>query len=596
MMNYLDRSAKFQQTLGKVATKLNFITAARLLLFLAAVAGVFYLIKGNYPPRLLVFFILSSIALFLFLVKLHNSVRFRRDFLQELVKINEQEHQVTLGKFDGFPEGQQFLAIDHPYAYDLDIFGQGSIFQYINRACTWMGQNQLANFLSVGELEPAKILERQKAVQELAPLLDWRHEFMATGRLSDVDQKNWSVLESWLAKPTLLLQLKILHILIWILPLASVSCLIAYLLGFFTAHPMLLFAIAGLLITAALVGKINQIHAQVSKCYPLLQQYAVLLKRLEDKSFSASLLQEIKQSIQSDQLTASNSIEQLVALVNKLDNRLNILVALFLNAFLLWDIRTVLALEKWKQQHADKLEKWLEALGRMDALQCLANLSYNRADFTYPTPNAAGFRFESEGLGHPLLDPQKRVDNDFKVNGWGKMAIVTGANMAGKSTFLRAVGVNFVLAMAGAPVCAKHLEFSPLSLQTSMRTTDSLMEDESYFFAELKRLKGIVDMVESGKPAFIILDEMLRGTNSVDKSKGSEALVRRLSNMKCAALVATHDLSLGILREEIPDKVSLHCFEVEIVKDQLNFDYCIREGLSQTLNATFLMKKMNIIA
>ncbi len=594
-MKYKERAQKFTGELSSVKTKSNLLTAARLILFLVAVGGVIFLIKAAYPARILVIFVLSSIALFLFLIKLHNEVKFRRDFLLELVKINEEEEEVLQGRFDFFPDGKQFLAINHPYAYDLDIFGQGSIFQYINRACTWMGQNQLSDWLSEGEMDIRKIEEKQEAVKELSPLLDWRQNFMATGKLSDVDQQNWNVLSKWMQQEPRFLGNKFLPILVWLLPICSLACLVLYLVQVLDHVPMILFAGLGLLVTAFYVSKINQIHNNVSRCYPLLQQYAVLLERVENQSFEASYLKEIKADIESEQTKASISIGKLVALVNKLDNRLNILVAIFLNAFLLWDLRTVIALEKWKMEHSEKLAKWLAALGRMDAMQCLANLAYNRKDFIYPKGVEGPFAFESLDLGHPLLDPQKRIDNDFSISGWGKMAIITGANMAGKSTFLRSVGVNYILAMAGAPVCAKELSFRPLSLQTSMRTTDSLMEDESYFFAELKRLKAIVDMVESGEPAFIILDEMLRGTNSVDKSKGSEALVRRLSNMKCAALVATHDLSLGILQEEIPDKVSLHCFEVEILNDELSFDYRIRSGLSQTLNATFLMRKMNII-
>src|SRR5690606_15104428 len=197
--------------------------------------------------------------------------------------------------------------------------------------------------------------------------------------------------------------------------------------------------------------------------------------------------------------------------------------------------------------------------------------------------------------GHPLLADGKRVNNDFTINGWAKAVIVTGANMAGKSTFLRTVGVNFILGRTGAPVCAEKLVFSPVKVYTNMRTTDNLLKDESYFFAELKRIKTVLDRLENGEKIFVILDEMLKGTNSVDKLNGSRELIRKLLELKAVALIATHDLKISEMEEEYPQMVFYKCFEIKLENDEMKFDYLLSDGVTKTMNATFLMKKMGII-
>jgi DNA mismatch repair ATPase MutS len=231
----------------------------------------------------------------------------------------------------------------------------------------------------------------------------------------------------------------------------------------------------------------------------------------------------------------------------------------------------------------------------VETLNSLANLAYNRPDLTWPVIREGRFSLEMRNCGHPLIHPGKRVDNSLTFNEEGQIYLVTGANMAGKSTLLRMVGVNMVLAMAGGPVCAEYLSLVPVFIHTSVRTNDSLGDNESYFYAELKKLAGIINRLELGDPLFIIIDEMLKGTNSRDKHAGSAALIRRLISMKTSGLVATHDVELGQLEAEYPDQLVTRCFEVIIDNGQLGFDYRLRPGVSKNLNATFLMQKMGII-
>ena len=319
-----------------------------------------------------------------------------------------------------------------------------------------------------------------------------------------------------------------------------------------------------------------------------------LLRYVEEREFQADYLVVLQKKVKKPE-SASKVFKQLKSLVKELEYRQNILVGIFLNSVFLWDIRCVYKLWNWHRQNHNKLAEWLNVVSEIDALICLANYSNNQTDFCYPNIHEGGFSFKAKNLGHPLLKADKRICNDLEINGWSKVIVVTGANMAGKSTFLRTVGVNLILGRLGAPVCAEEMTLTPISIYTNMRTTDSLLKDESYFFAELKRLKGVLDRLQKGERIFVILDEMLKGTNSIDKLNGSKELIRKLVEFKSISLIATHDLKLSELEDEYPQRVLNKCFEIKIENDELVFDYLLSDGVTKTMNATFLMKKMGII-
>ncbi|MEA3443975.1 MAG: DNA mismatch repair protein MutS, partial [Bacteroidota bacterium] len=276
------------------------------------------------------------------------------------------------------------------------------------------------------------------------------------------------------------------------------------------------------------------------------------------------------------------------------DNRNNMIMGIVLNALLLWDYKYMLKLEKWRSSNSENFDNWIKVISEFDAFSSLANFAYNNRQFVFPDVHQKEFKLEMKDAGHPLIPDNMRINNDLVVNGKSNFFIITGANMAGKSTFLRTVGVNLVMAMAGAPVCASRFVFKPVDVFTGMRTSDSLQKNESYFFAELSRLKTLIDLLRKGKEMFVILDEVLKGTNSKDKRLGSLALLRQLVGMEATGIIATHDVSLGDLEKEFPNNVSNRRFEVEIENDELIFDYKLKTGISRNLNATFLMKKMGI--
>jgi len=320
-----------------------------------------------------------------------------------------------------------------------------------------------------------------------------------------------------------------------------------------------------------------------------------MLKVFDNEIFNSDILQNIKKSISDGEISAAVSVQKLGQLINSFDYRLNMIVGLILNGLVLWDFQCIKRLEKWKSDYKAYFATWLDMLGQVDAYVSLGNFAANNPEYVYPSIAGDDNFFTSIELGHPLINEQVRVCNNFEMQQKGTAIIVTGANMSGKSTFLRTLAVNYILAMTGAPVCAKKFIFKPVKLFTSMRAEDSLADNESYFYAELKRLKQLKLLIDNNEPVFFILDEILKGTNSVDKSLGSKMFLTKLIEMGGTGLIATHDISLGELETSFQGKITNKCFEIEIDDGKINFDYILRQGITEKMNAGLLMKQMGIV-
>ena len=320
-----------------------------------------------------------------------------------------------------------------------------------------------------------------------------------------------------------------------------------------------------------------------------------MLSTFEQESFNSPVLNEIRQGISGENFSAAVSVRKLGKLIQAFDNRNNILVGFILNGLFLWDYQSISRLEKWKSDYKALFPEWLRMIGQVDAYVSLGNYAFNNPEFVYPSVSDNSGAFSAKNLGHQLIDEKKRVCNDFLLGKAGTVCIISGANMSGKSTFLRTVAVNFIVGMAGAPVCATEMSFMPARLFTSMRTTDSLSENESYFYAELRRLNLLKSKIEGGEQVFFILDEILKGTNSADKSTGSKLFLQRIIERKGTGLLATHDTALGMMEEEYPGIIINKCFEIEIYGDNIKFDYKIQDGITKKMNAVFLMKQMGIL-
>jgi DNA mismatch repair ATPase MutS len=523
------------------------------------------------------------------LIQIHGKAFDQKLHLENLVRINHDELAFLKGNYNNQHAGLEYSDPQHPYAHDLDLFGEGSLFQYSNRCNTLDGRKKFAQSLLAPRSSKEAILERQKAVHELASLLDFRQHVQASGMEIEELPSDRAQLAQWTKQPANFFGKKVYASIFVIAPLLTIG----FIIGAFFLSALMPLAIGFALFQWVFLGihikKVNEFHAYISRKKNVLVKYAKLLSLLDNSEFNSSELRKLNDSAHA----AGVSIRELASLVNALDARMNWMMSLFVNTVLMYDLQCIYRLEKWKAQHADKLELWLDTATETEVLVSWATFAYNHPEFTFAQIDDT-LAISAEAMGHPLIQ-NNCVVNDVRIGENQRIQIITGANMAGKSTFLRSIGVNLVLALAGAPVCAQKFTCSVVGLRTGMRATDSLKDHQSYFYAELNRLKAIVDELQQNKPLLILLDEILKGTNSTDKLYGSIELVKQLIPHPCLALIATHDLALGELEKTQSQAVRNFCFEASIKDDQLSFDYKLKSGLAQTMNATFLMKKMGII-
>lgn len=583
---YTQQKAKFEAELKVQRRKLNQSSILRLLVFLS-MAFTIYLVFGQWHYVALAAII--GMGIFLFLVFRHSDLVYQSNTLKALIQCNQLELDVFNGDLSKLPTGEEFLDASHEFSYDIDLFGNASFFQYLNRATTREGKNKLAALLASNDI--SNITKRQEAIQDLAEKADWRQHFSAIALLIKVETTSKNIADwlhnykSFIPKAIRLLPILFSGISIVILTLAFLS-IIPFLY-------VILWIGIGLGITGRFLKKINELSINTNKAKDTFQQYGHLLQRIEEETFTATLLQEKQQNIHSDTQKASSLVREFSKRIDALDNRNNILIALFLNGLLLWDISKSYHIETWIAKHRSKVAQWFEVVTFFDAYNSLGNFAFNHPQFNYPIIEKTATQvLNAMQLGHPLLKTTNRVDNNFNI-GSSEFFIITGANMAGKSTFLRTVSLGIVMSNIGLPICAQEAKYMPIKLITSMRTTDSLAEGASYFFSELQRLKMIVDNIENDT-YFIILDEILKGTNSHDKAMGSKKIVQKLASQNAAGIIATHDLSLCELEKEI-NHVQNYFFDAEIINDELYFGYQLKKGICKNMNASFLLKKMKIV-
>ena len=590
MLTYTSLLSEAQLTRTNLIKWNKFFSVLRVFSFLALLIVTIMAINGTaYLWFVAVALLLAFIVVFFLHERMLKKQRFNNAFILAL----EQELKACTGNNASFDGGMEFSDPTHMYATDLDIFGNHSLFQALNRTTTFLAKSKLSAWLLKPLLEKKEILLRQQAIKELSSLPEWRLQMRTHGLLADERPNDLDSLFDWL-KLNPLFAGKGFLVAIWLIPILSATAIVLLLTGVITYQLFLIFLLMVLGFSGIYTKRINYRHMMLSRKVALLEKYAVRFGMVEDTPFESDLMQKHQQSLQQNHQTASGSIRKLSRITASLDSRLNLLMGFVLNFLLLWDIRQMRRLEQWQQTHKDIAPIWFDTLAQTEALASIAAFSYANPKFIFPVIDEAKFSVSSEDAGHPLIPALDRVDNIIQINGEGKFNIITGANMAGKSTYLRTIGVNLVLALAGAPVCAKSFTFYPAPVFTSLRTTDSLSSNTSYFYAELLRLKALIDRLNSGEKLFILLDEILKGTNSADKQAGSKALLTQLIGLNASGFIATHDLELGSLATTFPERVKNFHFESEIKGDELFFDYKLKPGIAQNMNATFLMQRMGI--
>jgi len=590
LSTYQSLLSKYTAQANSLNQQLRWFSLLRLVLF----CGFIYLGYKSIQTgdRLFIFSTLASLIIFLLFIRVYDKLQSKAAFYKELAKLNNNEINFLNGQPSIYASGIEYTDPHHPYSYDLDMFGDGGLFPYLNRTSTSFGKKALAQSL----LHPdTKVIHaHQEAIQELTTKLEFRQHLQAHGALLDTKEKELQQLKAWLnAKPAF--TNKTAYLLIMLFPIATIACLVYY---FISEQEQMLnifyyLFIVNLIIAGVFAKKISA-HLSVSTSVTkILQQFAGQLQQIEKQSFQSPLLQQLQQGLKTGNLTASHSIAKLASLFNYLETIINLVVSLLLNGLFLFHIHILYALEKWKQKNGEHILPWLELLGETEALNSFANLSFNNKTFCQPQISKTE-TLEADNMGHPLIRIEKRINNSISF-AEHRFVILTGSNMSGKSTFLRTLGINMVLARAGSNVCADQFIFYPYAVHVSMRITDSLQDSESFFYAELKRLQGIIHQLQAGEKTFVILDEILRGTNSNDKHNGTIGLIRKLVAANACGLIATHDLTVSKLAEENNGYISNQCFESEIINDELIFDYKLKVGVCTRLSASFLMKKMGVI-
>lgn len=535
--------------------------------------------------------LIGGIAILLGLVNYSTNLENKIRNLELLSGTSEDELSILEHNYTHRYDGASFLPHDHDYAHDIDLFAEGSIYQWLNRCYTEQGRALLANNL-LHPLDVEKSVQRQEAIKELAPMVAWRQQLQAFAIRNPVTHKTEKSIVNWLSNDAAYKSNP--KIFIFIYSLITLGVLAATILGYipfaiFMFAYIIFFIIAGVFSRKAGAG-----YSELNGVIKEVETISELIKWIEGKSFTSPLLQQLQSRISQKKEPAHKAIQHLKKILDRFDLRHHILGPLFLNTFLLWDLRQMLALDRWRNQHKTVVPEWFHTIAEAEVLNSLASFRFNDPDTCWPVFKEAHGSFRATGMAHPLIPKDKQVTNDFTIDGKGKIALVTGSNMAGKSTFLRSVAVNIVLARMGAPACCTMLELSPLQLMSSMRVSDNLNENTSTFLAELKKLKSIITAVNEHRTVLILLDEILRGTNSYDRHLGSDALIRQLVKQQAMAVVASHDLELTKLEDDFPTHIDNYHFDVEVQNEQMYFDYKLKEGVCKTVNAYLLMKNIGI--
>jgi len=588
---YQERHDVFNVEAKRLQSKYNKYSLVRLFTFLGAIVLAAILGAMTHPLFGVLLFLVSMIA-FYFFVQWHLKIQTAQIHHEHLATLNQQEGNTLKHDYSDYDDGIEFEDPEHPYTIDMDIFGPYSLFQYTNRTSTAVGRKTLAEYFSTTETL-SEIVGRQAAIQELTPMLDWRQDLQALGLGTDDELRFSDALQEWLQQDTAIYGSVKYKWAMVVVPIISIAGIIAAIF-WLPWQILLLTFLPAVYFLKTTRDAIDKIVHQTESVDKILFVYSKLIQHIEGQVFKSEKLKELTKGLSrsGSKDTASAKIKRLSYLVGQLNVRNNIF-AIILNLIGLWDLRWTYKLEEWKQKQQHDLGLWFKSMGELETLSSFANLYYNNPDWIFPTIQEQAL-LETKAFGHPLIHRDKRITNNFTSPTEGHIKLVTGSNMAGKSTFLRTVGLNIILACIGSPVCAKEMRLPILKVYSSMRTQDALHESTSSFYAELKRLKFIIGAVEAGDQIFFLMDEILKGTNSKDRHTGSKALIKQLIKNKGAGIIATHDLELGVLEEQYDGAIENLCMEVRVEDGKLFFDYTLEKGVSQSFNATILMQNMGI--
>lgn len=577
------------QKLKKIS---NLYSLLRLLVVVAFATSIYQMLMLKSEQNAWPILMAVSIIIFVGLLVIYQKNAKRLAYHQQLLQLNVDEFSFLNNNKLSFDSGKEFVDSEHAHSFDLDLFGEKSLFQHINRTHLFLGKQKLANFFTQTP-NADEVIKRQEAVKELSVNLELRQHLSVLSALSEDKKEYHDSLVNWTKNKSSKTN-RILFGLSFLLPILFVVVVGLYLIDANLVYNNWIgyLFFANMLAVGFNFKNISKEIQNSSKIAQTLSTYAQLIKVVKNQQFESDWLIKQQQKLVHQNHEAAASINQLARLFEQLDTVANLMISVMLNGLFQFHNHVFFRVNKWKTAHGNEIFEWMDTIAEVEALVSIANFAYNNPDYIYPTVNKNN-DFSFEKLGHPLIDKNKRVCNDINFLSQ-KITILTGSNMSGKSTFLRTIGVNLLLAQTGAPICTTKATFSPIQLWVSMRLTDSLNEGESYFYAEVKRLKQIV-LEAQKQPIFVLLDEILRGTNSDDKTQGTIGVVKKMMDCNAIGLIATHDLEVCTIEKIYPEKLNNKSFEGLIKNNDLYFDYTLRDGICQNKNATFIMQKMEII-
>ena len=587
--NALHQEEQQQLYYKKQSKRLSLI---RLLYFLGTLISIVYFANNR---AMYAVFIVAIPAPFLFglIINRHNKIKLQLNLAANKVLLYQQEINRLKLNLDGLEGGKRFLTPEHPYAHDLDVFGDHSLFSLINRSHTPTGQQTLANWLAYRS-DPEAITTRQEAIKELRSDWQWRSQWQALGMHQEEEaDRKLDILLKWFKTDRLESLNSKKHILLpWLGRFLLLGSALLALFGIIPWSLALLPLILNGIILGSIQNQMNDMHKHTAAAAKILKSHEGLLKMAEEREVESAMLKRIKEQLVNP--SAAKSTRKLYKILDWLNARGGIMYWV-INPFVLIDHFTFVNLHQWKNAYGNKVEPWFNALGMYEALNSLASFSFAHEQYTNASIDTELKGLVGKEIGHPLIPHHQRVNNDFAMEKIGSVVLITGANMSGKSTFERALGINLILAQTGAACCAGTFRCGPLQVFTSMRTQDNLKENTSSFYAELKRLKQLVTITSNPQevPTFYLLDEILKGTNSEDRHIGAESLIRQLMKTNSLGLVSTHDLGLANLESQL-EQFKNHSFNSTVEGDEVLFDYKLHDGVCHTFNAVPLMRKMGI--
>jgi DNA mismatch repair ATPase MutS len=590
--NYNGAAAAAKTQADQFKKQANTYSLLRLGIFALMIFAIYLTVNYDDFTIMAVGFVLL-LGGFAWLVARQGEFERKRDYYLDLQRINENEIASLQSNTNLYDNGQQFSNEKHFYTSDLDVFGNASLFQLINRAATSTGNYKLATWLKAPADKPTVLL-RQDAVIEIATKNEWKKEMQTLLLFAKKEEPNKLInLFKFLHLPLNLTGEKWLSVYAKIAPYLLLSAILGALVYPPVKALAILIALVNLGIVASKAMFIKKADVIADKIGRMLGNYAGVFNKIESEDWAASYTNALAQKLKDDK--TSIKIKELGELINKLNYHLNIIVGVLLNTFLLWDIRQIIAIENWKRNNSADIEAAFEVIAEFEALISISVPAINYPEWVYPViADTEGYTLTAINIAHPLIRSDKRVDNNYNLQDAFKIDIITGSNMAGKSTFLRTIGINTVLALSGAPVCASAMEVSVITIVSYMRIKDSLNESTSTFKAELDRLQMLLAAVEHENRVFFLIDEMLRGTNSMDKYLGSKAVIEQLISKRGVGMVATHDLQIARLEDKYPDYVRNFYFDIQVLNGEMLFDYKIKHGECKTFNASLLLKQIGI--